>query len=128
MSASEQQHGGNFNPEVDEWFDKLDHPLKSTMQLVRSVILSADERITESIKWSAPTFTYQGNLASFQPKSKRFVSLMFHRGSEIPGSHPDLEGEGALVRVMRFDDDADVEAHRGALEAVVHVWCDWKSG
>jgi hypothetical protein len=114
----------NFNPKVDEWFQNLDHPLKEAMLLVRKVILGADERMSESIKWSAPTFEYKGNLASFQPRAKKFVSLMFHRGSEIPGDHPKLEGDAALVRTMRFVDLAEVEADRDALQVVVRAWCD----
>ena len=113
----------NSNPKVDEWFQKLDHPLKGAMQSVRQVIMEADDRMSESIKWSAPTFEYKGNLASFQPRAKKFVSLMFHRGSEIPGNHPKLEGDAALVRTMRFADEADVDANRKALQAVVRAWC-----
>ena len=116
----------NANPQVEMWFQQLEHPLKGAMLLVRNIILAADERISESIKWSAPTFEYKGNLASFQPKSKRFVSLMFHRGSEIPGSHPGLEGDAALVRTMRFEDEAEVKTQRNALAAIVRAWCDWK--
>ena len=114
----------NSNTQVDQWFQKRDHPLKETMLLVRQVILEADERMSESIKWSAPTFEYKGNLASFQPRAKKFVSLMFHRGSEIPGDHPKLEGDAALVRTMRFEDLTQVEADREALQAVVRAWCE----
>lgn len=116
----------NANPQVEAWFEQLDHPLKGTMLLVRHIVLDADERISESIKWSAPTFEYKGNLASFQPKSKRFVSLMFHRGAEIPGTHPGLEGDAALVRTMRFADEADAKAQRNALAEIVRAWCNWK--
>lgn len=118
----------NTNPQVDKWFHDLDHPLKEAMILTRKIILGADERISESIKWQAPTFEYKGNLASFQPKAKNFVSLMFHRGSEIPGNHPDLAGDAALVRIMRFQDTGDVLEHQEALEGVVRAWCDWKAG
>jgi hypothetical protein len=118
----------SVNPEVDAWFNKLEHPQKQAMLLAREVILNSDARISESIKWSTPTFAFRGNLASFQPKAKQFVSLLFHRGSEIPGDHPRLEGDSALARVMRFRDGAEVEAHRGELESVVRAWCDWKAG
>lgn len=118
----------NANPQVDTWFRQLDHPLKGAMLLVRNIILAADGRISESIKWSAPTFEYKGNLASFQPKSRRFVSLMFHRGSEIPGDHPGLQGDASLVRIMRFEDATDVKAQRDALAEIVRAWCDWKDG
>lgn len=118
---------GNANPEVDKWFAKLDHPVKEAMLLVRQHILEADERITETIKWSAPTFEFKGNLASFQPKAKKFVSLMFHRGSEIPGDHPMLEGDAPLVRIMRFQDGAEAASRKEALQAVVRAWCNSKA-
>ncbi len=118
----------NKSEEVDAWFESLDHTLKDAMLRVREVILAADSRITETIKWSTPTFTFQGNLVSLQPRAKKFVSLMFHRGSEIPGEHPLLEGDAALVRTMRLADLGEVEANREGLEAVVRAWCDWKAG
>ena len=117
----------NKTTEVDAWFEVFEHPLKDAMLRVREVILGADARMTESIKWSAPTFEFEGNLASFQPRSKRFVSLMFHRGSEVPGHHPHLEGDAALARTMRFADLAQVEERREDIEAVVRAWCDLKS-
>ena len=95
---------------------------------VREVILGADDRMTETVKWSTPTYMFEGNLVSFQPRSKKFVSLMFHRGSEIPGEHPSLEGDAALVRTMRFADLNDVEARQSELAAVVRAWCDSKAG
>lgn len=83
------------------WFARLDHPLKDVMLAVRSAILEADERMSESIKWQSPTFEHRGNLASIDPKSKRHVSVLFHRGAEIPGEHPLLEGGGKLARYIR---------------------------
>jgi hypothetical protein len=117
----------NRNPEVDRWLDEADHPLDATMRRAREIILGADDRVTESIKWRTPTFAYKGNLASFNP-SKSLVSLMFHRGAEIPGDHPRLEGDGKLVRTMRFRDPDELEAGRADLEAVVRAWCEWKAG
>ena len=116
----------NRNPDVDRWFDEKAHPLDPVMRRVRDVILEADDRVTESIKWSTPTFSYEGNIASFMP-SKKMVRLMFHRGSEIPGDHPRLEGDAALARTMRFTSMEDVEAARGDLAAVITAWCDWKA-
>ena len=65
--------------DVDDWFAERQHPLTDAMQLARKLILDADSRVSESIKWKTPTFSYQGNIVSFNP-SKKFVSLMFHRG------------------------------------------------
>lgn len=112
--------------EVDTYFEGLEHPLKSTMEAVRAAILAADERMTESIKWKSPTFEYEGNLASINPRAKQFVSLMFHVGARIPGEHAALEGGADTARYMRFADEADVRTQRAALKAVVKAWCDWK--
>ncbi len=117
----------NTSAEVDAWLQDYDHPLKVAMLRAREVILNADSRMEECVKWSTPTFTFEGNLASFHPRTKRFVSLLFHRGSEIPGEHPHLEGDATLVRTMRFADLSDVEAHQQDLEAVVRAWCESKA-
>ncbi len=117
----------NRNPDVDRWLEQADHPLDVTMRRARDIILGADGRVTESIKWKTPTFAYHGNIASFNP-SKRLLSIMFHRGAEIPGEHPRLEGDGKLVRTMRFAGLEQLEAGSADLEAVIRAWCDWKAG
>lgn len=113
----------NASPEVEAWFDTYEHPAKDAMRAVREIILG-DERMTETIKWKSPTFMYQGNMASFNPRTKSHVSLLFHTGASIPGDHPRLEGGGGTARYMKFFDLGDVEAARSDIQAVVAAWCD----
>jgi hypothetical protein len=108
---------------VDDWFAERRHPLTDAMQLARKLILEADPRVTESIKWKTPTFAYNGNIVSFN-RSKKFVSLLFHRGAEIEGGFPHLVGDEQLVRVMRFADVDELEASRDELQAVIRAWCN----
>jgi hypothetical protein len=110
------------NPGVDAWFAERRHPLEEAMQLARRLILDADERVAESVKWKTPTYSFKGNIVSFNP-SKKHVSLLFHRGAEIPGDFPLLEGDGKLVRTMRFADVGEVEEAADELQAVVRAWC-----
>ena len=116
----------NRDPAVDQWLDAADGRVAEMMRRARDIILGADSRVTESIKWKTPTFAYKGNIASFNP-SKHLLSIMFHRGAEIPGDHLHLEGDGRLVRTMRFADLDQLEAGRADLEAAVRAWCDWKA-
>lgn len=113
--------------DVDSWFENYDNPMKEAMLLVRKIILEADSRMSECIKWQTPTFVFEGNLASFNARSKKHVSLMFHRGAEIPGDHPRLLGDGKQARSMKLKDLEEVEAARPDLEAVVAAWCAWRS-
>jgi hypothetical protein len=108
--------------EVDAWFADRDPPFADAMQLARRLILDADPRVTESIKWKTPTFAFRGNIVSFNPARKQ-VSLLFHRGAEIPGESPRLAGDGRLVRTMRFADVAEVQQAADELQAVIRAWC-----
>jgi hypothetical protein len=117
---------GNRNPDVDAWFDAYANPQKDLVKAVRDVILDADPRIEEAIKWQAPTFTYKGNLASFYPKSTKHVSLMFHTGALLPDPDGLLEGEGETSRVARFADADDLAAKADALRRLVAAWVESK--
>jgi hypothetical protein len=112
--------------EVDLWFDSYENPQKETLQAIRRILLAADERMDECIKWSAPTFTYKGNLASFNPRSKQHASLLFHTGEQIPGDFPHLEGGGGTARYTKFASMDEVEAQRAELEAIVKAWIESK--
>jgi hypothetical protein len=112
--------------EVEAWFARYDNPMKDVVLRIRTIMLDADPRIEECIKWQAPTFTYSGNLASFYPKSKQHASLMFHTGARIPGDHPRLEGAGDTSRVMKIASLADAAAAKEDLERLVRAWCDWR--
>jgi hypothetical protein len=116
----------NRSPEVDEWLARYDNPMKEVVAAMREVILAADKRVGECIKWQAPTFTYKGNIASFFPKSKKHASLMFHKGGEIPGRFPNLVGEGKEARTFKVESLADLKAKKSELAQIVRTWCDLK--
>ena len=110
------------NPEVDLWFESYDNPQKDLVQAVRTVLLGADDRLVETIKWKAPTFVYRGNLASFFPTSTKHVTLMFHEGASLPDPEGILEGEGAVARSVKILDQADLERKTPALQGLVAAW------
>lgn len=117
-----------MSDDVDAWMAKYDNPQKSLVDAVRQTILKADDRIAECVKWQAPTFTYKGNLASFYPKAKSHVSLMFHAGAKISGDFPSLEGTGDAARIMKFADAADLKRKAPELRRLVRAWCDQRDG
>ena len=70
---------------------------------------------------------YNGNLASFYPKSKEHASLMFHLGAKIPGTHRRLEVSGDTSRVMKIATVAEANKAKPDIEKIVRAWCDWRS-
>ena len=118
---------GQHDPDVDAWFERYDNPQKELVLAVREAILAADERVTEAVKWQAPTFVYAGNIASFYPKAKQHVSLMFHQGASLPDPAGLLEGEGDTSRVAKFADADDLAAKQDALQDLVRAWVEARS-
>ncbi len=112
----------NRSREVDEWFEGYDNPQKALVQAVREVVLDADPRVQETVKWKAPTFMFEGNIASFFPRSRRTVTLMFHTGASLDDPDGVLEGEGETSRVLRVASVEDLEAKRASLHGLIRSW------
>jgi hypothetical protein len=106
----------NRNPDVDAWFERYDNPLKDLVQQVREAMLASDPRVSEVIKWQAPTFVYKGDIASFFPKAKKHVTLMFHQGASIDDPSHLLERDGDTSRSAKFTSGEDLAAKGAALE------------
>jgi hypothetical protein len=113
---------GQRSREVDAWFETYDNPRRELVLAVRDVVLAADDRIGETIKWQAPTFVYKGNLASFFPKAKTHVTLMFHQGAALDDPSGILDGDGATARSLKIRDRADLDAKADAIGGLVRSW------
>ena len=74
---------------VDAFLARLDHPLKPEIEAVRAIILGADPRITESIKWNAPSFALTEHFATFKLRPVETVQVVFHTGATV---RPDSTG------------------------------------
>ena len=49
----------NRTEEVDRFMETLDHPFKDEIQRLRVAILASDDRISEHVKWNAPSFVFE---------------------------------------------------------------------
>jgi uncharacterized protein YdhG (YjbR/CyaY superfamily) len=97
----------------------LDHPLKAEVEAVRDIIKGVDPRITEQVKWNAPSFSYKDYIATFNLRAQQHVHLIFHNPDIASIQSEILEGNYPDRRMTYFMDRQDVEARRPALEYVV---------
>jgi hypothetical protein len=116
----------NKNPTVDEYMQKLDNPLKDLWEQIRDIVLGVDEKMAENIKWGAPTFIYKGNLATFNPRAKKFINLTFHTGALIDDPEGVLEGDAKEARVLRIASGEELSAKQAGLVKVVENWIQMK--
>ena len=111
------------SPEVEHWFAEKKPPMEATIRAVRQIILGADRRMSEYVKYGNLGFGYDGDFATFvQASDKKLVSLMFNRGARIPGKFPHLEGSHPSARFMRFGNPAEAKARAVELGKIVAAW------
>ena len=113
------------DPDVDRWLKGK--RAESLLRRVRDVIMWADERMTEYLKYGTVQFACNGDFANFVRHDQKTVELMFNRGARIPGAYRYLEGTGPSARHMRFADMVEVEAKTQELSNLVVAWCDMMS-
>jgi hypothetical protein len=68
--------------DVQTFLDDLDHPLKREIVAVRKTILKTDKRISEGIKWNAPSFRTTEYFATVNLRSTDSVQLILHLGAK----------------------------------------------
>jgi hypothetical protein len=110
---------------VDQWF--TGKPAEPALRRVREVIMRADPRMTEYLKYGTVVFASGGDFASFVQHGGKTVSVMFHRGARIKRKFPHLEGSGPSARFMRFANVAEVNSRAAELSKVAVSWCDLTS-
>jgi hypothetical protein len=133
---------GRRGPKQNEWDDseavdglmaKLDRPLRAQMEAVRCVLLSADRRITEGIKWNAPSCYCHEWFATFNrsPRAKDLVQVIFHRGAKAKpvGNSRYVDDPSGILEwitndrcIAKFHGMKGIDTKRDALRDVVAQW------
>ncbi|QYR21440.1 DUF1801 domain-containing protein [Paenibacillus sp. sptzw28] len=119
--------------QVLEFLNDLEHPLKEEIEEVRKIILSANDSITEHIKWNAPSFCFNNeDRITFNLQGKGFFRLVFHCGAKVKDhamNKPLFEDTSGLLgwvtadrAIIKLTDRLDVESKRAKLTEVVTEW------
>ena len=63
---------------VNEYYAKLNHPLKDVLVVLQQILLATHSDIQEHIKWNSPCFSFNGEMESFDPKDYKRDLLVVH--------------------------------------------------
>ena len=118
--------------DVDGYLAALDHPLKAGIEQLRAAILASDPGITESVKWNAPNFRYDGvDRVTFRLQPGNRLQLVLHRGAAVRADAAEfrfddptglLEWAAPDRAVLTFTDLDDVAAKKAAVVELVNRW------
>ena len=69
--------------EVSHFIDVLNHLLRNEIELLRTIILRANNELTENIKWNGPNYCFQNqDRISMRIQPPIQIQLIFHRGAK----------------------------------------------
>ena len=103
---------------------KLEHPLKLELDAVRSIIVNANPKIEEDLKWGGPSFFYKEDFATFNPRIKNYVALIFHKGEMLKIKSDFLEEATKGKVYAKFYSMDQVTANKVLIEKMVNTWVD----
>lgn len=120
--------------DVEAFLAGLDHPHAREIAALRRIILAADPRIAEGIKWNAPSFRTSEWFATFHLRARDGVQVILHFGAKardrsagrasIADPAGLLDWLGPDRASAKFRDLAEVEAKAAAFSAVVRQWIE----
>jgi hypothetical protein len=122
----------NFNSEVTSFLDETKHPMRKEIDEVRSIILSADPKLDENIKWNGPNYSLHGDdRVTMRIQPPKQIQLIFHRGAKVlkqpkgkliedTSGLLDWKGNDRAVVTLKSMDD--IKASKKALSDIVKKW------
>ena len=122
----------NFNSEVTDFLNDLNHPLRKEIESLRTCILSVDCFLTENIKWNGPNYSYNNeDRITMKIQPPKNIQLIFHRGAkkqEQPAHKLIEDNSGILVwkendrAVATFKTLSEIEIVKTDLTQIVKKW------
>ncbi|CAG9623031.1 DUF1801 domain-containing protein [Sutcliffiella rhizosphaerae] len=121
--------------QVEAFLENLTHPHKEEIEEVRRIILSTDQKITEHIKWNAPSFCYHNeDRITFNLNGKGYFRLIFHLGAKVKDSKENeplivdstglLEWVSSNRAIVKFTCKSDVKEKKAKLREVITKWLE----
>jgi hypothetical protein len=97
----------NFDARVDAYIEKSAEFAKPILNHLRELVHRASPEITETMKWSAPFFEYNGVLC-FMMAFKQHCGFGFWKAGTLPDPHGLIKDEGNAGSIGKLTTLADL--------------------
>jgi len=117
--------------DIDGFFASLKHPLKKDIAEARAIMIGADGKIAEGVKWNSISFRTADYFATVNLRSTDAVQFVFHRGAKSKDGERDMKvaDPKGLMKWLSSDrclvtlgKGPDVTANKTAFIAIVKAW------
>ena len=105
---------------VNEWMDKVDTSFKPSINAVRKIIKTAAAKLTERIKWNAPSYYYKEDIVTFGPtNAKDKIILVFHHPNIVKIRSDLLQGNYNDRRLVYLNSIKEIKGSQKELERII---------
>jgi hypothetical protein len=122
----------NTNIEVTQFLNSLNHPFRKEIELLRFIILGANDKLTENIKWNGPNYCFSGeDRITMRIQPPKQVQIIFHRGAKVkeqPQNRLLINDFGILTwkendrAIATFKSMEEINNSKLVLAKVVEAW------
>jgi uncharacterized protein YdhG (YjbR/CyaY superfamily) len=106
--------------QVAIYMGALEHPLKAEIEALRTIIKKSNAKLSERIKWNAPSYYYLQDIVTFGPKREEGVLLVFHHPFIVHIKSHILEGDYKDRRLAWFKNMAEVKKHKSEVQRIIN--------
>ena len=122
-----------MNASVTKFLDELNHPFRNEIEKLRQIILAANDRLAENLKWNAPNYFIDNEdriTMRIMPPKKQ-IQLIFHRGAKVKEAleHQLVTDHSKLLiwkgtdrAVATFNNLEEIENAKSYLIEIVNEW------
>lgn len=115
---------------VERWLDAQPPEVRAGIAGLRAAVQAADQGLTETIKWNAPSFAHNGaDRVTLGVDPKGGFRMVLHRGAKVSADSFRFDDPGGLARwpatdrgVVQYRDAHDVAAKSAATTDLVRRW------
>lgn len=122
----------NLSAEVTGFLDGSAHPLRQEIELLRSIILSAESGLIESIKWNGPNYSFAGeDRITMRIHPPKQLQLILHRGAKVKvqPEHKLIQDDFNLLvwkendrAVASFQNREELDKSADSLKFLIKAW------
>ena len=128
------KRGASAPEDVATFLASLEHAFKQEILALRQIILDADSRIAEGIKWNAPSFRTTEYFATTHLRSRAGVGIILHLGAgvrKLPAGGVKIDDPTKLLKwlgkdraMVEFGNSRDLGEKATAFQSVLRQWIE----
>jgi hypothetical protein len=131
MATRKSAAGPTGSQSVEILLDTLDHPHVAAFRRLRELILGLDPRMTEEVKWNAPSFKLEDHFATFKLHPPKDIQLVLHTGAKvkIPPREFQIDDPAGLLKwpakdrcVLTLQSVEALSERESAVAGIVRQW------